>query len=396
MKEQGPKNLQQFLDGRYVLVIEPSKNYKNSIKGFLANLKVDRIKAVSNAQEAYRELLTTKVGLFIVEWDLPNENGLAFCREIRKQPVYKQAPFLLTSVENLRQDVVLASEVYIDGYLLKPFSYEDFLTAIKKIISTKDKPSPINQLIDQGYQLLEQGKPTQAEECFTNALALNSNSARALCGMGIIAKNKGDKEEARVLFKNAISTNSSYIPSYQQLLDLLLADNINEEAYELAKTVNNLSPGNPKYTMIIAKAALDLNRLEESEYYFKQTIRLSPKLAEAYKGLGSIDLIHEDYESAMKNFKKSLDIDRGDVSVLNSLGLTYVRMGRFKDGIEKYRAALKLTPHEPKILFNLGYAKEKIGDIEDAIFYYQRALDYAPDFEKATRRLEALKAVRPA
>jgi tetratricopeptide (TPR) repeat protein len=71
-------------------------------------------------------------------------------------------------------------------------------------------------------------------------------------------------------------------------------------------------------------------------------------------------------------------------------------MGRFKDGIEKYRAALKLTPHEPKILFNLGYAKEKIGDIEDAIFYYQRALDYAPDFEKATRRLEALKAVRPA
>ena len=51
-----------------------------------------------------------------------------------------------------------------------------------------------------------------------------------------------------------------------------------------------ICPENPKYTLILAKVYLEMSHLEGSENYFKKTIMLSPKLADAYKGLGNIYL----------------------------------------------------------------------------------------------------------
>ena len=59
--------------------------------------------------------------------------------------------------------------------------------------------------------------------------------------------------------------------------------------------------------------------------------------------------------------------------------------------MEKYQTALKIKPNDHRILFNLGYANEKLNDLEKARFYYKQALLHNPDFDKAQRRLEALK-----
>ena len=385
------KILHEHLDQKWLLVAEPSKNYKASIKSFLANLKVEKIKFAGSATEVHREMLTTPVGFFVLAWDLSGDkNGLQLCRELRKLNQHTQTPILLLSAENMRQDVVLASEVGIDGYLLKPFSYEDFSSAIDHIVMNRESPSPVNQLLNEAFSQLARGQIAAAGDLFTNALRDFPTSARAQCGLAATIYLKGDKNDAIELYRQAIETNPHYIDAYRELMEILMALKRTDDLYSLAKMVNTLSPGNPRYTMLVAKASLDLGNLEESESFFRQTIRLSPRLAEAYKGLGNIEFIKEDYISAMKHFKKALDLEKGDIGVLNSLGLTYVKMGKIKEGIDRYRAALKISPHEPKVLFNLGYAKEKLGDVEDALFYYKCALEYDPDFSKAARRLEVL------
>ena len=138
--------------------------------------------------------------------------------------------------------------------------------------------------------------------------------------------------------------------------------------------------------MILAHAELELGNISESEDYFRMAIRISPQLAGAYKGLGKIHMIREDYELAMKCYKKALDLDESDISTLNSMGLAYVKLERYVDGIEKYQAALKIEPNDSRILFNLGFALEKIGKVDQARSYYQRALDVCPEFEKAARK----------
>lgn len=382
--------IRSFLGKKAVLVIEPTLNYKSSIRSFLTNLKLTHVKFASSIREARREMLITKIGLFIVEWDLDEENGLQFCRSLRQEASVPKAPYLLMTVENRKQDVVLASEVGIDGYLLKPFSFEDFAEAIHHVVLNFKKPSKLNQLINQGEEALRSEDLEEALAYFKAAEEENPTSARAVAGQAKVCHHMGKHDDAKALYRKAIAYNPEYVDAYRDLLEVLTLSSSASEVYDLAEKVNLMSPGNPKYTMILAKASLELGKVVESENYFKMTIRLSPRLAEAYKGLGKVNSIQEDYQSAMKNFSKALDLDSQDVSTLNSLGLLYVKLDRIEEGVEKYRAALKLQPQDSRILFNLGYAKEKLGDLAQAAFYYNQAILYRPNFGKARRRLESL------
>jgi tetratricopeptide (TPR) repeat protein len=362
------------------------------MKGFLSNLKITNYKFVSTVRDAKISLLTMDVGLFICEWSLKDMNGIQFCREIKENPRHAQTPFLLLSVENLKKDVILASEVGIDGYLLKPFSFEEFRDSVMSVLRVKRAPSPINRTIDEAQELLRLNETDRAEALFEQARQANPQSARALTGLAQVADIRGDAPRAIMLLKQAHHANPDYVDAIRSLVELFLVRGPTRDLIEMAEKAHKVSPENPKYTLILAKAFLEEEDLPQSELFFKKTIRLSPKLAQAYKGLGRLYLIQEDYDSAMKNFEKALDFDEKDVSVLNSLGLAYVKLEKYNEGIEKYMAALKMRPNDFRIIFNLGYAKEKLGDLEAARFYYQQVLTHNPEFDKAKRRLKNLGA----
>ena len=180
------KQLNEFLNKQFVLVIEPALNYRTSIKNFMNNLKVKNVRYVGSVAEAKREMLTIKVGLFIVEWQMPEKNGLEFCREMRQQAIYKTTPFLLLSTENLRADVVLASEGGIDSYLLKPFAFTDFCSQISQLLASIKFPSSLNSLLERAEAHLNQNDIWVAETLFKEALNIKPTSAKALCGLGCV------------------------------------------------------------------------------------------------------------------------------------------------------------------------------------------------------------------
>jgi tetratricopeptide (TPR) repeat protein len=374
------------------LVIEPSVNYKNSIKQFLTNLKITNGKYVSSVADAKREMLTTKVGLFIVEWALDTTNGIQFCRDLRKNQQYKETPFILMSVENLKKDVILASEVKIDAYMIKPFSYEDFCSQLLLIHKTQTSQSEVNLMLEKAEEILSSGDHTGAEVAFDKILTKKENSARAYCGKAKAKWAQQQHEAAMHLLRIATNFNPDYIDAYKIMLDISEQKGNKVGIVQAASILTSMSPENPKYTLILAKVYLEMSHLEGSENYFKKTIMLSPKLAEAYKGLGSVYLAQSEYEKARKNFKKALDLDSDDISTLNSLGTTLLRMGNFDDGINRYLLALKIDPANPSVLFNIGHAYEKNSDPEKAKWYYAQALIYKPGFDKATRGLERLES----
>jgi tetratricopeptide (TPR) repeat protein len=391
MRMSLPKRLNEYLGDRWILVVEPTANYRTSLKQFLANLKAKKVKLVSSVADARREMLTTKVGLFIVEWALDEQNGLQFCRALRQEPAYKQTPYMLLSVENLKMDVILAAEVDISGYLLKPFSYEDFCAQLDGMIRKKAEPTQFAVTLDTADAMVERGELEAAEKLFVDAIQQKSRSARAYCGLARVARARGQSEQALEHVKQALALNPEYIEAYRLMLDLCVERKDRAGIVQAASVLHQMSPSNPRYALLLAKSYLDLDQLEGSEKFFRKTLALSPRMAEAYKGLGSVYLIQEEYERAVKSFKKALDLDKGDVATLNALGLAYVRMGQFKEGITRYLIALKIDPQDSRVLFNVGQAYEKRGDFERARWYYAQALVHKSDFVKAQRGLERVE-----
>jgi tetratricopeptide (TPR) repeat protein len=387
------RELNDYLNERFVLVLEPKPSYRASLKNFLVNLKVKHVRFVGSVAEAKREMLTLKIGLFICEWLLPEKNGLQFCRELRKDRKYKTTPFLLLSTENLRKDVILASEGGVDGYLLKPFSYEDFCSQIATIVATAKNPSSLNSLLDRAETHVDQKEYWVAEALYKEALAMKPTSAKALAGLGRLQLAEKNRPKALTFFQQAIMNNPEYLDGYKYILEVAEEMGDAQSILQNATILHNLSPENPRYALLIAYAHMELGNLQQSEIEFKRCIRLSPAVADGYKGLGHLYIQKKDYEKARKTLAKALELDKADVSILNALGLAYVRQNLVDEGIQKYRVALALDASDERVLFNLALALEMKGDLKTAREMLQRALAANADFAKAKRNLERIQTM---
>lgn len=386
--------LTDFLGKGVILVIEPVSNYRISIKNFLSNLKIKNYRIVGSVAEARREMLTVKVRIFVCEWQLPEKNGLIFCRELRREKANRDSPFLLLSTESLRKDVILASEGGVDAYLLKPFSFEDFSTQLSSLIAAAKNPSPFLSMIERAEEHIEQNETWVAEALLKEALQLKPNSARAMAGIGRIHLANGDQMQALVAFRSAVEVNPEYIDGHKYLLKIAEQTRDLQGMLRTARTLHSLSPENPRYPLMMARALMELGNLNASEEMFRVCVRLSPTLADAFRGLGVVHMHRKEFEKAVKSFEKALDLEKGDIPTLNSLGMSYVKQGLFEDGIQRYKMALKINPNDARVLFNLGLAWTEFGQVQNARDAFQRAIAADPKLEKAKRQLFKLNKNR--
>lgn len=385
-------SIARLLGDKVVVIVEPSQNYRASLRQFLANMRARKVRCFASAEEARKVLYQRDVGLFIVEWLMPGTNGLQFRKELRASLHAREIPFLLLSMENLEGDIVLASEVDVDGYLLKPFSYEEFAAKVVEVLRARRTPTPLEHALEAAEQALARKDTTTAAARFEEALRIKPESARARAGLARIALDALRLEEAEALAAQAREHNPEYLEPYRIALRLAQMRGDRVALIANARKLHEKSPENPKYTMILARAALEEGDLLASEQYFKMTIAVSPKLADAYKGLGAVYLGRGDFPRSRRYYLKALDLDGEDISVLNGLGTASVRAGLFKEGINYYLMALKLDARNAKVKFNLGHAYEKLGEFELAAHHLLGALSDDPGFEKARAALDRVRS----
>lgn len=374
-----------------LMVVDPSHNYRSTIKNFLQKLQVEKVIQVANFGDAKRLLLTSDVKIFIIEWIAEGQNGLDFCRELRQSAKYRNVPILLITTENYRHDVAIASEVGIDRYLLKPFSLDILSDQIYKVLKSQLYPTPYDLALQDAARALHGKHLVIAEEYFLKAKSLNPSGGRPGLGLARVALARGDHKKAIQYLRQTIETNPNFIEAHRLLMDIFLEMGAQDGYYKEASILNELSPDNPVYLVALAEKALDLGDLGAAESYYKRSVLLSPSMGAAHKGLGDIAFSKEEYERAGKHYKKALDLEPRNISCLNSLGLTFVKIGRFKEGMSKYMAALSISPENPKVLFNLGHAWEKQENYEKAEIYYEHALKGDGEYHKARKGLERIR-----
>jgi tetratricopeptide (TPR) repeat protein len=255
------------------------------------------------------------------------------------------------------------------------------------LVNCAKAPSNLHSILERAEEHLEAGDLWLAESFFFEAQNIKSNSARAMCGLGRVDLKSGNYSGAKDKFRAAMVMNPDYVDTYKYLFDLAEQTDDHASLLDSAKQLHQLSPENPRYPLIMANLLLKAGDADGSEEFFKLTIKLSPKVASAHRGLGHVYLQKRDYENAQKSLEKALDLENQDISTLNSLGLTYVKMQLIDRGIEKYRMALSINPRDARVLFNLALAFEEKGDEASMRDSLLRAAAVDPSFEKAKKKL---------
>ena len=155
-----------------------------------------------------------------------------------------------------------------------------------------------------------------------------------------------------------------------------LNNNDLDKAYQLCCQNSNIKIeyiiNNLKGVILLKK-----KKLENAKSKFLKSIELNKNFIDPYKNLLKLNLMKQDFKSAIENGNKviELDVQKNPLSYFN-LALAYDLNKDYKKAIETYKIVETLNFKEKKILFN-NMAKCSLGaqQIRNAEYYYLKALE---------------------
>lgn len=138
----------------------------------------------------------------------------------------------------------------------------------------------------------------------------------------------------------------------------------------------------------LATAAFMLQDYELAVKHFKRVGMLDPRRAEPLINLGAVHNRQGDFQSAVKQLRNALSKDRKSAEAYYNLGIAYRGLKQFSMAVSAYKEAIRLDPDMAEAYQNLANAYVEQGNTQQAILNYRRALEIRPDFERAKRGLE--------
>jgi len=116
------------------LVIEDYRSERLLLKRQLHRLAFHVLEA-ADGRAAMRRLSESPLDLVCLDLMLPDVSGLQICEFIRGSSRHHDVPILVVSARALPEDRAQAEQAGVSGYLVKPFSWEDFNTEVRRLLA---------------------------------------------------------------------------------------------------------------------------------------------------------------------------------------------------------------------------------------------------------------------
>lgn len=132
-----------------ILIIEDDWELNRGIAYALEKEKYTTCSAHS-LQEAKNVYLTEKPELVLLDVNLPDGEGFAFCEWIKDK---QKASVLFLTARDLEEDVLKGYELGAEDYVTKPFSMKILLKRIEVILKRNGESN--NRIFDDGFLYID-------------------------------------------------------------------------------------------------------------------------------------------------------------------------------------------------------------------------------------------------
>ena len=113
------------------LIIDDSKAMRSILSRMLQGLGFE-VSEASNGREGMQRLQAMgKVDLALVDWNMPEMNGLEFIRTVRAEQSYDGVLLMMVTTETEMENVVRALAAGANEYVMKPFTQEIILEKLQ-------------------------------------------------------------------------------------------------------------------------------------------------------------------------------------------------------------------------------------------------------------------------
>lgn len=208
--------------------------------------------------------------------------------------------------------------------------------------------------------------------------------------MAAIHSDRGRLEAAQKLVEEVLNENPKDMTAIRIKGLIALAQKNGLEAVSNFRIVVNDQPNNPEARLMLARAHLVNNELEQARTEAKKAIELKPDYYDARRFLYGTYIQRKDYDGLIQLLKTYLNYDDKDYFNLMTLGEVYAEKGDLAAARATMQRLIKIEPRNPVGYFQLARLELRQKNRDGAIKYLQEALQANPNFLDGIRLLAAI------
>lgn len=118
-----------------VLFVDDSPTMRRIIRNTLTKLGYESLIEAEHGQDAIEKMNGQDLHFILTDWNMPEMNGEEFVKFIRGNDKYKDIPILMITTRGMKDDVIKAVSLGVNGYVVKPFTLDILKKKINDVLS---------------------------------------------------------------------------------------------------------------------------------------------------------------------------------------------------------------------------------------------------------------------
>ena len=118
-----------------ILVVDDSRTMRNIIKRTLTgsmSIPEEDVSEAADGVEAMALIEAGSFGLYMVDWNMPNMDGITLLRKVREAG--DQTPFIMCTTEAEKPKILEAINAGERSYMVKPFTAESIKEKVSRVM----------------------------------------------------------------------------------------------------------------------------------------------------------------------------------------------------------------------------------------------------------------------
>jgi two-component system chemotaxis response regulator CheY len=105
-----------------VLVVDDFSTMRRIVKNLLRDLGFTNIQEADDGSTALPMLQGGDFDFVVTDWNMPGMQGIDLLKAIRADASLSHIPVLLITAEAKKEQIVMAAQAGVNGYIVKPFT----------------------------------------------------------------------------------------------------------------------------------------------------------------------------------------------------------------------------------------------------------------------------------
>jgi len=116
-----------------ILIVDDFSTMRRIIKNLLRDLGFNNTEEADDGNTGLPKLQSGNYDFLVTDWNMPGMTGIDLLRAVRADERLKTLPVLMVTAEAKKEQIVLAAQEGVNGYIVKPFTAQTLKEKIDKI-----------------------------------------------------------------------------------------------------------------------------------------------------------------------------------------------------------------------------------------------------------------------